>query len=82
MDPALPLGGGFVPGLRPGTWPILGGLAPMKMLVAVTLSSLFLVPCTAMKSPTFNADALDELDIVRKVVEVESMTEWAVLALS
>ena len=32
---------------------------PITMLDAVTVPSLFLVPCTPMKAPTSRADALD-----------------------
>ena len=31
----------------------------MMTVVAVTVPSLFLVPCTPMKAPTLSADALD-----------------------
>ena len=43
----------------------------IMMLLAVTLPSVSLVPCTAMNAPTLRAEELDEPDIVRKVVDEE-----------
>jgi hypothetical protein len=49
-----------------------GAPVPIMMLVAVTVPSLSLVPCTRMKSPTLRAAAFDGPDLVRNVVlEVE-----------
>ena len=76
---------GAVPTTRPAPpWPIWGG-RPITTVVAVTVPSLFLVPCTPMKSPTLTADALDVVPpfgpgLVLKVVLDEETTVTEVLA--
>ena len=68
--PAAP-GGPAGPDLPPGWGP------PIITVEAVTVPSLFFVPCTPMKSPTLSADSLDVVDApfgpdrVLKVVPAE-----------
>jgi hypothetical protein len=62
--------GGFPPRCPPGPPgpPRPGGGLPTITLVAVTVPSLFVVPMTAMKSPTFSAEEVVVPERVRKVV--------------